>query len=78
MVFLDDQEHVLFVRAVSLGNLRITTVTPCQYNVGWNIPRYSPLKIATPLGAPLPDDARDHLSEHPVPLSGFPCSPKNK
>ena len=81
-MLLDDWGDDLFVSVVSLDDVRTsTTVTLSQYNATWNSRRYSPLEIAASLirlHTPSSNDAQDHPSESPIPLSGFPRSSEDQ
>ena len=82
MVFLDDRKHDLFVSVVSLDNFRTTTVIPSQVKRPGIVHENSPLEITTSLvlllTASSTEEAQDHPSESPIPLSSFPRSPKNE
>ena len=82
MVFLDDWKCDLVVCVVSLDDLRTTTEIPSQYNVTWDVCRYSPLEIATSLilllGASSTRKAQNHPSESLISLPSFPRGPKDE
>lgn len=81
-MFLDDWEYDLFVCVISFDNFRTTTEIPSQYNVTWDVCRYSPLEISGSLilllTAPTTNETQDHPSESPVPLSSLLRGSKNE
>ena len=81
-MFLDDRGNDLFVCVVNLDGVRTgTTATLNQYEATWSPRGYLPLEIATSLirlRTPSSFDVQDHLSESPIPLSGFPRGSKNQ